>query len=175
MGHAGQSRQTCIEAHPRTTLVATVSRREPDSVTFDDVCRDAAVDAVVVCTENAFHPTQVDQALRSGKHVLVEFPLAFEAQQCASLFELARHQDRALQVEFVGLLSQYHADVAACIAREQIAAARLDFSGRWYRWVVAEAQTARWGQLCVARLLTLKRWFGALELEDVHLVEHVRC
>jgi hypothetical protein len=116
----------------------------------------------------------VEQALRFGKHVLVEFPLAFEAHPCVSLFELARRQGLVLQVEFVGLLSQYHADVAAFITREQVAAARLDFSGRWYRWVAAEAQAARWGQLGLARLLTLKRWFGPLDLEDVHLTEHTR-
>ncbi len=171
MGQAGRARQRRIEAHPRTRLVSTVSRREPDGPTFDDVCADPQVEAVAICTENALHPVQVAQALGAGKHVLVEYPLAPDGRHCEALVALAHRQGRILQVEFIGLLTQRHAQMAVLIAREPVVAFRLAFRGGWHRWVAVEAQARHWGQLAISRLLHIQRWFGPLRLHDVHLTE----
>lgn len=44
--------------------------------TFDELLTDPAVDLVDICTPTAAHPAQVIAALRAGKHVLCEKPLA---------------------------------------------------------------------------------------------------
>lgn len=45
------------------------------------------VDAVVICTPNAFHCNQVLQAIEAGKHILVEKPVAITADECKLLRE----------------------------------------------------------------------------------------
>ncbi len=172
MGKAGQARLRGIEAHPQARVISTVSQRDTAGPTLDQVCADARVDAVVVCTENARHPAQVEQALRAAKHVLVEYPLAFNRAQCEALFALASRQNCVLQVEFIGQLTNRHAHIVDLIAREQVTACTMTFTGGLYRWTAAEAHTGRWGQLAVSRLLSLWRWFGPLTLTDVALRDH---
>ena len=46
---------------------------------FDDLLERPGLDAVVICTPNAFHVPQATQALRAGKHVLVQKPLALSS------------------------------------------------------------------------------------------------
>ncbi len=54
---------------------------------FADLLEDAAVDVVDICTPTALHPEQAIAALRAGKHVLCEKPLA---QTAAEAREVAR-------------------------------------------------------------------------------------
>ena len=167
MGKAGQARLRGVEAHPQAALISTISHRDAAGPTLEQVCADASVDAVLVCTENARHPTQVEQALRAAKHVLVEYPLAFDRSQGEALFDLAAQHNRVLHVEFIGQLTHYHTQMAQLIAQEPVTACTMAFRGGFYRWTAAEARAGRWGQLAVSRLLSLWRWFGALTLIDV--------
>jgi len=55
-------------------------------------------DAVIIATPALTHAELVEAALRAGKHVLVEKPLALSGDEALSLVELADRQDRVLQV-----------------------------------------------------------------------------
>jgi predicted dehydrogenase len=58
------------------------------------------IDAVSVCMPNALHtPVSVD-ALKAGKHVLVEKPLARNANDARAIVEAAQAHDRVLMVSF---------------------------------------------------------------------------
>lgn len=62
---------------------------------------DSEVDAVAIATPAATHHELAAAALRAGKHVLVEKPLAMTVPQCRELEALAAERDRVLMVGHV--------------------------------------------------------------------------
>jgi 2-hydroxy-4-carboxymuconate semialdehyde hemiacetal dehydrogenase len=64
----------------------------------DDVFESEDVDAVVVATPNAFHAEQTIAALRAGKHVLCEVPLALSASGAEHVAEAAAHHNLVAMV-----------------------------------------------------------------------------
>jgi len=65
-----------------------------------EILGDPDVDLVLVGTRHHLHAPQALQALRAGKHVLVEKPLCLEEAQIAPLLEEARRARRLLAVGF---------------------------------------------------------------------------
>ncbi|MEV7872232.1 Gfo/Idh/MocA family oxidoreductase [Streptomyces sp. NPDC088124] len=68
---------------------------------LESVLSDASVDVVHVCTPNALHVRQAEAALRAGKHVICEKPLATTAADAQMLSELAEKSGLVLAVPFV--------------------------------------------------------------------------
>ena len=66
------------------------------------------IDLVVICNINRDHGAVVGQALRSGKHVIVEYPLAFSLAEAEELVNLAKQQNLMLHVEHIELLGGVH-------------------------------------------------------------------
>ncbi len=66
------------------------------------------VDLVVVCNVNRDHGAVVGQALRSGKHVIVEYPLSFNLAEAEELVNLAKQNNLLLHVEHIELLGGVH-------------------------------------------------------------------
>ncbi|WP_148408952.1 Gfo/Idh/MocA family protein [Murimonas intestini] len=58
------------------------------------------VDAVIICTPERFHMANVIEALRAGKHVLCEKPLALNAGQAEEIVKEWKKTDRMLMVAF---------------------------------------------------------------------------
>lgn len=56
---------------------------------YQQLCEDPEVDVVYINTTHPFHHEQALMAIRSGKHVLVEKPMALNADQAAQLVEEA--------------------------------------------------------------------------------------
>ncbi len=56
---------------------------------MDALLWDENVDAVCICTPSGFHADNALRAIRAGKHVLVEKPLALHAADCDRLMEAA--------------------------------------------------------------------------------------
>ena len=75
------------------------------------------IDLVVVCNVNRDHAAVVGQALRSGKHVIVEYPLAFTVGEAEELVNLAKQQNLMLHVEHIELLGGVHQLVMANLAK----------------------------------------------------------
>jgi len=79
-----------------------VSRRYPAvgiTSDYDEVLRDPAVDAVVVATPVATHYRLALAALRAGKHVLVEKPLAATSEEALELVDEAGRRGLVLSVD----------------------------------------------------------------------------
>ncbi|MFI6030850.1 Gfo/Idh/MocA family protein [Amycolatopsis magusensis] len=74
-----RARETAAQAAPGCL---TTSR-------IDEVLASSAVDAVVVSVPNHDHATVAEQALRAGKHVVVEKPMATTGRDAAALVALA--------------------------------------------------------------------------------------
>lgn len=56
---------------------------------FEEALRDPAIGAIHICTPNAAHAFMAEAALRAGKHVLCEKPLAASSAEAARLTTLA--------------------------------------------------------------------------------------
>ena len=65
---------------------------------LEDALRRAALDAVVVCMPGPLHAKQAELALRAGKHVLCEIPLALSLREAEDLGELADRLNLRLMV-----------------------------------------------------------------------------
>jgi predicted dehydrogenase len=76
-----------------------VTRRFPwlrTTTAYDVVVGDNEVDAIAIATPVSTHGFLARDALRAGKHVLVEKPLAASAVEALDLLELARRRDLVL-------------------------------------------------------------------------------
>jgi predicted dehydrogenase len=61
----------------------------PSMTDYHDVLRDAAIEAVHICTPNAQHFSMVKDALQAGKHVICEKPLTTTVAEAEELVALA--------------------------------------------------------------------------------------
>ncbi len=78
------------KAYPEASTGVRVAR------SVAEVIEDPAIDLIVVGTPNETHFPLALAALRAGKHVVVDKPLATSSAEIAALIELARRQNRVL-------------------------------------------------------------------------------
>jgi predicted dehydrogenase len=82
--------------------LAMVGRRHPDiSTTIDagDLLADNGIDAIIIATPVRTHYELALSAIRAGKHILVEKPLAETSEQAEKLIEEARRRNLVLMVD----------------------------------------------------------------------------
>lgn len=65
---------------------------------YREVINDPEIDAVSITTPNAFHMQPTIEALRAGKHVLCEKPLAMNAAEAKAMCRTARESSKILMV-----------------------------------------------------------------------------
>jgi predicted dehydrogenase len=99
------------ENRERARRALKASPRE--TVQFDDVLADDNVDAVIVCTPNRLHEVVAEAALKAGKHVLCEKPIALSLTGCSRLRDAQRESGKVFQT---GLELRY-SDVAQTVCR----------------------------------------------------------
>ena len=67
---------------------------------YEEVLRDPQVDAVLIASRNQHHAAQSLAALRAGKHVFVEKPMALTAEECRELCAAVEESGKQLTVGF---------------------------------------------------------------------------
>jgi predicted dehydrogenase/threonine dehydrogenase-like Zn-dependent dehydrogenase len=84
---------------------------------YRDALADPAVDAVLIATRHDMHAAQVVEALRAGKHVFVEKPLALSFEELEAI-EAAYHEvgDRLLAVGFNRRFSPFSQEAEALLS-----------------------------------------------------------
>ncbi|GMQ81627.1 MAG: Gfo/Idh/MocA family oxidoreductase [Rhodothermia bacterium] len=90
------------------SILGPLKRAYPDtrfSVEYENLLVAADVDAVVIATETPTHFSLAMEALRAGKHVFVEKPMAQTTDEARMLVKESANQDRKLMV---GHLLLYH-------------------------------------------------------------------
>ncbi|MCW3474098.1 Gfo/Idh/MocA family protein [Limobrevibacterium gyesilva] len=122
-GYFGRFHALKVAAAPRAVLAglydpdsarAALVAQEAGTVPLDWDALMAACDAVVVAAPAEAHFALATQALRAGKHVLVEKPIAATLEQADAMAALAAGRGLVLQV---GHLLRYSAEHAAISAR----------------------------------------------------------
>jgi myo-inositol 2-dehydrogenase/D-chiro-inositol 1-dehydrogenase len=94
---AGCSLEAAERAHAKEVLgLAHVHER------YEDLLADATVEALAIVTPNTIHPEQIIAALRAGKHVFCEKPLALDVASCLAVeAEAAKHPRLKVMIGFV--------------------------------------------------------------------------
>ncbi|MHC4416331.1 MAG: Gfo/Idh/MocA family protein [Planctomycetota bacterium] len=131
----------------------------------DELLSRPEIAAVAVATPNVYHKETAIAALRAGKDVLLEKPMAMSPAECDEIIETIRQTGRLLQLGFVCRCAP-----AAVAVRELLAAGRL---GRIYH---AKASLCRQrGIPGLGRWFTTKSMSGGGVLMDlgVHLLDLV--
>jgi phthalate 4,5-cis-dihydrodiol dehydrogenase len=121
-----------LVADPRVELVAAADPR-PEALrrfagefggrvyaSVEALCADVAVDVVYVATPHQFHAEHVEAAAASGKHVLVEKPMAITLDECRRMIAAAERANVRL---IVGHSHSFDAPILR--AREIIASGAL--------------------------------------------------
>jgi 1,5-anhydro-D-fructose reductase (1,5-anhydro-D-mannitol-forming) len=97
-----------IQAEPRSNLYGVVSRDRSKGERFAnrvwtdvaEALRDPAIDAVYVATPVFLHAPQSIAALRAGKHVLCEKPMAMNYSEAAQMVSVAAETGKALGIAY---------------------------------------------------------------------------
>jgi predicted dehydrogenase len=72
-----------------------------NAVTVEQMVKDPEIDVIHICTPNIFHAELAELAIRAGKHVICEKPLAVSAEQAEYLTKLAEEFGVIATVPFV--------------------------------------------------------------------------
>jgi predicted dehydrogenase len=75
---------------------------------YEEILQDRAVDVVIIASRNQHHAAQALAALRAGKHVFVEKPMALTAEDCRDLCLAVRESGRQLTVGFNRRFASYY-------------------------------------------------------------------
>ena len=94
--HKGFTLHGCWERKPGLFSKEVTDARSYHSL--DEVLDDPETELVVINTPNATHFDYAAKALSAGKHVLVEKPIALNADEAIALWELAKRNNKLLSV-----------------------------------------------------------------------------
>jgi len=132
-GYWGPKLARCMTEAEGVTLAALCDRsaerlalaaeRHPGVRLTEDWQRliaDPALDAIALATPAAVHAPMALAALRAGKHVLVEKPLARSSAEAEALVAEAARRGRVLMVDHTFLFSPQVARIAALIAAGEL-------------------------------------------------------
>ena len=119
-GYAAQKRAEAIAEDNRVTLIGVTGSDRQRIREFADRFAVSAIDSwqelivqpeldlIVVCTLNRDHGAIAIAALESGKHVIVEYPLALNYLEAAKIIALATERARLLHIEHMELIGGLH-------------------------------------------------------------------
>ncbi|WP_245736013.1 Gfo/Idh/MocA family protein [Virgibacillus subterraneus] len=66
--------------------------------TLESACQDSEVDGLIICTPNYTHVDIVKEAVKSGKHILLEKPMATTLKDTWEIKEIAKDYDSIFQI-----------------------------------------------------------------------------
>jgi predicted dehydrogenase len=169
-GFMGGAHAAAIQSLPGATLYALACRTRPtadgprrgnldlktaplpDTVkwtpTWEEIIADPLIDAVDVCLPTHLHKQVVEAALRQGKHVLCEKPMAMTAVECDDLLALAATTGETFMIAQVLRFMfpyTYALEFVRRVGAENVIACSLQRSTGYPQWSDWLAKTERSG------------------------------
>lgn len=107
-GHIGKRHAEMIARNPEAELVALCDIRSASDCQISDsynetpffssinelLSSDLAIDVVNICTPNGLHASMAIQTLESGRHVVIEKPMALSTQEAESILFTAEKNEK---------------------------------------------------------------------------------
>lgn len=84
---------------------------------YEEILKDPAVRVVFIVSRNQHHAPQALAALRAGKHVFVEKPMALTREECRSLCRAVEETGKHLTVGFNRRFAPYYAEFKRRLSR----------------------------------------------------------
>lgn len=84
---------------------------------YEEALKDPQVHVVLVLSRNQHHASQALRALRAGKHVFVEKPMALTEEECRELVNVVRDTGRHLTIGFNRRFAPFYRDLKHQLAR----------------------------------------------------------
>ena len=84
---------------------------------YDEILKDPGIDFVVIVSRNQHHFPQSLAALRAGKHVFVEKPMALTGEACRELAQAVSQSGRQLTVGFNRRFAPYYMEQKKQVSR----------------------------------------------------------
>jgi predicted dehydrogenase/threonine dehydrogenase-like Zn-dependent dehydrogenase len=84
---------------------------------YNDILCDESIDIVLVLSRNQHHAPQALAALRAGKHVFLEKPMAITEDECHELIETAEQTGRYLTVGFNRRFAPFYLEMKRQLSR----------------------------------------------------------
>ena len=143
VGHWAGKHLAALERLSARAQVTAVARRQAhvpvDSpgfrhapiADFDEICFSKDIDAVIVCSPNHLHPIQAERALRAGKHVFCEKPLALTEADADALLQVAGQTDKVLLVGHLTRYAPVYCAVAEWLAKGLLGCPKTFYSARF--------------------------------------------
>ncbi|MEZ0289798.1 MAG: Gfo/Idh/MocA family oxidoreductase [Sulfolobales archaeon] len=158
----------------RERLSRVFSMYKPEKV-YEDIhalAEDRDVDAVIVASENSRHKDHAIPLIKSGKHVLVEKPIATRYRDALEMVEEARRRGVKLQTAFVMRYHDASAEVKRLIDRGVVGEIRAITSTNHGKnpmdWFV-KRELSGGGALMdhIVHVADLVRWYTGREFREV--------
>jgi predicted dehydrogenase len=127
---------------------------------FEDVIADPDVDAVVLATPPRTHQPLATAAMKAGKHVLVEKPLATSVAECEDMISTAVETGRTLMVGHVFIYNAAVRRVRELIDAGEVGDILYVYSQRLNAGQVRQDANALWN-FAPHDLSILRYWLGA--------------
>ena len=90
-----------VDMDPLRAAELAATCNAPHSTEAATLFQDPSIQAVVICVPNRFHKQLAIAALRAGKDVLLEKPMALCESECHEIADVARSTGRLVQMGFV--------------------------------------------------------------------------
>jgi predicted dehydrogenase/threonine dehydrogenase-like Zn-dependent dehydrogenase len=84
---------------------------------YEEILKDPAIDAVIITSRNQHHAAQAAGALRAGKHVFVEKPMAITEAECDDILDAVRQSGKQLTVGFNRRFAPFYLAVKKTLAK----------------------------------------------------------
>ncbi len=159
-----------IVAHGAASEASAVAERPRVAVHRDlaPVLADPSIEAVVIAAPNALHAPLALAALRAGKHVLLEKPMALTLGDCDELIAAARAAGRVLTIGHELRVSAQWGRMKALIAEGAIGGLlhasvslfRFPYRSGSGSWRYAQAQVGSWILEEPVHFFDLLLWYG---------------
>jgi len=112
-GYWGTKLRRYIVENKELNLVCTCGSKTDLSI----VWQSDKIDAVVIATPNDTHYELAKNALESGKHVLLEKPMALHVEQCEELGDIAKAKGLVLETEYTYTYSNKLRQIAILLSK----------------------------------------------------------
>ena len=87
---------------------------------YDELLENKEIDAVSICVANVYHCDMTIAALKAGKHVLCEKPMAITLEQCEEMNRVAKEAGKYLMIGHNQRLSKAHSTAKKLIMNGEI-------------------------------------------------------
>tara|TARA_Y100000994_G_C15678567_1_gene436821 strand:- start:844 stop:1854 length:1011 start_codon:yes stop_codon:yes gene_type:complete len=105
LGHIGKRHAKCVLDHPQADLSATCDILPVEKLQcedtyasvlcdYDDLIYNKNIDVVNICTPNYLHANMAIDALKAGKHVVIEKPMALSSVDAQKIIDTSKRENR---------------------------------------------------------------------------------